>query len=159
SGTAAARSGGPSLPACRGSRPQDSTSWRTSLPCTGTRSNRLSQPKKIEKKSTVRHPRTSGLVLVIEWMRLFIVCKRGDPVQRKRVTIFVPLLGLLLLGNGCGPASRPPSSAGEARPFDGVALRVACPDAVSAAIVRRFKPGWEHRTGATVEVVEQGEVE
>ncbi|MBI1918629.1 MAG: hypothetical protein HYS12_28380 [Planctomycetes bacterium] len=78
-------------------------------------------------------------------------------MQPKRVTIFLPLVGLLLLGNGCGPASRRQPTPDEARKFDGAALRVACPDAVSAEIVRRFAPGWAHRAGATVEVVEQGE--
>jgi multiple sugar transport system substrate-binding protein len=75
-------------------------------------------------------------------------------VQPKRLRFCVPLLGLLLLGNGCGPASRRQATTDETRPFDGTTLRVACPDSVSAEIVRRFAPGWAHRVGATVQVVE-----
>jgi len=53
---------------------------------------------------------------------------------------------------GCGPGAQQKQPETEARKFDGVSLRVACPDAVSAKIVRRFAPGWGHRVGAKVEV-------
>jgi multiple sugar transport system substrate-binding protein len=74
-------------------------------------------------------------------------------VQRKRSTIRLLLLTLFLPPTaGCGPGSQQKLPETEARKFDGVSLRVACPDAVSAEIVRRFAPGWGHRVGAKVEV-------
>jgi len=63
------------------------------------------------------------------------------------------LLTLLLsTTGGCGPASQQKPPGTGSKTFDGVTLRVACPDSVSAEIVRRFGPGWAHRVGAKVEV-------
>ncbi len=73
-------------------------------------------------------------------------------MQRKRDTFFLSLLATGLLA-GCGPHSRE-RAGGADRPLAGAVVRVACPDAVSGDVVREHTPGWSHRTGAEVRVVD-----
>jgi ABC-type glycerol-3-phosphate transport system substrate-binding protein len=63
------------------------------------------------------------------------------------------LLALALLLAGC---TNPKPTAAEpkpAKPFDGVLVRVACPDPTVAELFKRHVTAWSNRTGGKVEVV------
>lgn len=68
-------------------------------------------------------------------------------MQSKSAMILAAVLApAILFDLGCGPASgdRP---ALPRKPFDGVVLRVACPDAATAAAVAQYGGGWANRCG------------
>jgi multiple sugar transport system substrate-binding protein len=59
------------------------------------------------------------------------------------------LLSALLLA-GCRPETAPTAAP---RPYQGVTLRVACPEGPSAAVVQTYARGWAARAGVQVEVL------
>jgi ABC-type glycerol-3-phosphate transport system substrate-binding protein len=55
------------------------------------------------------------------------------------------------LGAGCGcHPSSPPTQ--PAQPYEGAALRIACPGGPAGEIVRRYAPGWARHNGATADI-------
>jgi multiple sugar transport system substrate-binding protein len=65
-------------------------------------------------------------------------------------SLFLSLLAMPAIGCGSKATTSNPQ---DAKPFDGVALKIACPSGPSADVLNRFAPGWARRNGAQVEVV------
>jgi multiple sugar transport system substrate-binding protein len=95
--------------------------------------------------------RTQGWVLTIEWLESFILRPKGWIVQPKSaLEIAVLILLTALLVSGCGS---PPPPVLTPKPYQGLSIRVACPDALTETIIRESSPGWAHRTGAKVATI------
>ncbi len=80
-------------------------------------------------------------------------------MQRKSTTVLavfsLPAAAALLAAlAGCGPTAVTTGPA--PRPFDGAAVKVACPDAVMKRVVERFGRDWAARQGARLEAVTYG---
>src|SRR5216683_3226829 len=67
--------------------------------------------------------------------------------------LFCVLYGFILGSAGCGGGVATNSSEIAVNAHEGVVLKIACPNEVTAEVVKRFAPGWGRRSGAQVEVV------
>jgi ABC-type glycerol-3-phosphate transport system substrate-binding protein len=63
------------------------------------------------------------------------------------------LCGFALGSAGCGGGVATKPSEKGANAYEGVVLKVACPNEVTSEVIKRFAPGWGRRSGARVEVV------
>lgn len=68
------------------------------------------------------------------------------------LTVLAILAAVAVGLTGC--PSQPPPTAPAGKPFEGTVVRVACPGDPTAAVVRRYSPGWASRSGARVEVLD-----
>jgi multiple sugar transport system substrate-binding protein len=60
---------------------------------------------------------------------------------------------LLTLGAGLAGCTRPPATSVDPAPlsWQGMTIKIACPDRSTATLIQRYTPGWAKKTGARVE--------